>query len=161
MLWRCIKTCANNKRSTMKFEYQETIDEYVLGRMPKAKRSSFENDIKTNSELNDQLQYTQNLKNLMSDRAEKLKLMQKWDEERNPKSHIWFWSTGIAAVLILGVYYVIPFNEDVSPSPDFNKGYNIEMFQPVFDGDVRNLELDDPCEMKDSVGKDSIRVKEK
>lgn len=65
----------------MKFEYQDKIDSYVQGAMTEDERKAFEQEVKNNDELRDQLEYTQKVKTLVTSRREKMALLQQWDAE--------------------------------------------------------------------------------
>lgn len=65
----------------MKFEYQERIDSYVLGDMTPEERLAFEHEVQVNEELRDQLEYTQQVKALVTSRQEKMALLKQWEEE--------------------------------------------------------------------------------
>lgn len=65
----------------MKFEYQEKIDNYVLEDMTAEERIAFEHEVQINEELRDQLEYTQQVKALVTSRQEKMALLKQWEEE--------------------------------------------------------------------------------
>lgn len=65
----------------MKFEYQEKIDNYVLEDMTAEERLAFEHEVQINEELRDQLEYTQQVKALVTSRQEKMALLKQWEEE--------------------------------------------------------------------------------
>lgn len=65
----------------MKFEYQEKIDRYVLEDMTADERIAFEHEVQLNEELRDQLEYTQQVKALVTSRQEKMALLKQWEEE--------------------------------------------------------------------------------
>lgn len=121
----------------MNIEYQEIIDNYVLGRMTAEERKSFEEELTINQELREQYKFTLQVKNAITSRQEKLKLLKFWKEhyptERqyrptgtdfdsgkyppyhsSPKKKI-VWLSGIAAVLIIGFFALRP-SFFISPS---------------------------------------------
>lgn len=65
----------------MKFEYQDKIDSYVLGDMTADERLAFEHEVHNNQELREQLEYTQQIKTLITSRQEKMTLLKHWEEE--------------------------------------------------------------------------------
>lgn len=94
----------------MKFEYQDQIDSYVQGDMTAEERTAFEREVQNNEELRDQLEYTKQVKALVSSRQEKMALLKEW-EETKPDTHIsskknLYWLSGIAAILIIGFFVV-------------------------------------------------------
>lgn len=121
----------------MNIEYQEIIDNYVLGRMTAEERKSFEEELAINQELREQYDFTLQVKNTIASRQEKLKLLKFWEEhfptERqykptgtdfgygkyknyhsSPKKKI-VWFSSIAAVLIIGFFALRP-SFFISPS---------------------------------------------
>lgn len=139
----------------MKFDYQERIDNYVQGEMTADERNAFEEELKANDELREQLEYTQKVKSLVSDREEKMRALREWihedDEEEmmvasaqyrptgtecyapnectreiaaasdnKKKRKVWFWVSGIAAILVVGFFAIQPnfVQEDVLRSPN-------------------------------------------
>lgn len=65
----------------MKEEIQDKIDNYLLGRMPIEDRLTFEKEVETDSELKEQLEYTERLKQALKSRSEKLVLMNEWKKD--------------------------------------------------------------------------------
>ena len=65
----------------MKFDYQERIDNYVQGEMTADERNAFEEELKANDELREQVEYTQKVKSLVSDREEKMRALREWIHE--------------------------------------------------------------------------------
>lgn len=65
----------------MKQEFQDKIDDYLLGRMPIKDRLAFEKEGETDSELKEQLEYTERLKHALKSRSEKLALMKEWEKD--------------------------------------------------------------------------------
>ena len=60
----------------MKQDFQDRIDDYILGRMNAEERLQFEEEIKLNDEKREQFIFTTNLKNAISSRQEKLTRVQ-------------------------------------------------------------------------------------
>ncbi len=126
----------------MKFEYQEKIDSYVHGDMTAEERTAFEHEVQSNEELRDQLEYTKQVKTLVSSRQEKMALMQQWEAEnatRKPASKKrYYWLSGIAAVLIIGFFAVNPlilFSPSDSSEGQFRGGDNVFVPGDTLDAD--------------------------
>ena len=64
----------------MDTNYQDRIDLYLSGRMPFVDRLNFEEELKNNSELQDQYQFTVLLQEEMLDRKTKKELIQSWND---------------------------------------------------------------------------------
>ncbi|WP_455585993.1 hypothetical protein [Bacteroides sp.] len=65
----------------MKIENQDNIDRYVLGEMSAEERTDFERQVAQDAGLQEQLEFTQNVKTAMKSRNEKLKKMGEWDDD--------------------------------------------------------------------------------
>ena len=65
----------------MKQEYQEQIDKYVLDQMDNAERTAFEQEAAQDTELQEQLQFTQDVASATKSREEKLTKMQDWKDD--------------------------------------------------------------------------------
>ena len=99
----------------MRLEYQDDIDRYLLGRMSDEERALFEAKCAENTELKEQLEHTQDVKAVISERGKLLKRIQKWDEDYNEekkavarkKRAAIYWSSGIAAAFVAG-YFLLP-----------------------------------------------------
>lgn len=110
----------------MKFEYQEKIDNYVQGKMSENEKKDFEKELTINKELLDQLEYTKAVKKTVISREEKMAKLRAWESEDNTqksvilpaastefihkKRKLWYWLSGIAAVLVVGFFIVSPLN---------------------------------------------------
>lgn len=137
----------------MKFDYQETIDKYVQGHMTPDERKAFEQVVQSNEELRDQLEFTKQVKTLITSRQEKMALLKQWEREHRmeeervaarlyratgtedyrpapsyqsaPKptsKKLYYWISGIAAVLVIGFFVVSPlfiFNSPGSSDEQF------------------------------------------
>lgn len=123
----------------MKFEYQEKIDNYVQDKMSENEKKDFEQELTKNKELIDQLEYTKAVKKCVISREEKMAKLRAWESEDNTQETIilrtagtessnnaihkerklWYWISGIAAVLVVGFFIVSPLNMfyDGSDSP--------------------------------------------
>ena len=101
----------------MKIDFQEKIDNYVLGKMSAEDRDKFEKEVSQDKEKQEQLKLTQNVSTAIKSRNEKLTMMQKWEQERiATKRKIMAWASsavGVAAVFLIGFFLFVP-KEDVS-----------------------------------------------
>lgn len=101
----------------MKIDFQEKIDNYVLGKMSAEDRDKFEKEVSQDKEKQEQLKLTQNVSTAIKSRNEKLAMMQKWEQERiASKRKIMAWTSsavGVAAVFLIGFFLFVP-KEDVS-----------------------------------------------
>ena len=171
----------------MKKDFQDRIDEYILGRMSDEKKAQFEAEVNQDESKKEQLEFTRNVKGAISSREDKmakLKIMQRmYDrkhnqvaasmratgtddcqyspapqnvEEKKPSKRIWWWASGIAAVLVIGLFIVNPFGSDTlqtpsGSSPSF-KGNPNEMIRGE-ENDVFDIET--PI-LNDSIKNDTI-----
>lgn len=94
----------------MKFEYQDRIDDYLHGRMSQEEQVAFEKEIGANPEIEDQLQFTKKVSDIMSSRSEKLKKIKEWQADsvpsvaHKPGKQIIYWLSGIAAMFVVGFF---------------------------------------------------------
>jgi hypothetical protein len=65
----------------MKQEYQDQIDKYVLGQMTDTEKSTFEQEVAHDAELQEQFLFTQDVALATKSREEKLSKMKKWDDD--------------------------------------------------------------------------------
>ena len=65
----------------MKQEYQDQIDKYVLGQMDDTEKSVFEQDVAQDAELQEQLQFTQDVASATKSREQKLAKMEIWGDD--------------------------------------------------------------------------------
>ena len=127
----------------MKTDFQDRIDEYILGRMTEEEKAQFEAEVNQDESKKEQLEFTRNVKDAISSREDKmakLKMMQRMYDrehqqvaasmratgtddcqyspapqyvaEKKPSKRIWWWASGIAAVFVIGLFTLAPFNED-------------------------------------------------
>ena len=61
----------------MSRDFQDKIDDYVLGRMSVEERADFEKEVDQDEEKREQLEFTRNVKNAISSRQDKLAKMAK------------------------------------------------------------------------------------
>lgn len=101
----------------MKIDFQEKIDDYVLGKMSAEDRDKFEKEVSQDIEKQEQLKLTQNVSTAIKSRNKKLAMMQEWEQKgtgSNRKIMAWASSAiGIAAVFLIGFFLFVP-KEDVS-----------------------------------------------
>lgn len=114
----------------MNEEYQERIDNYLLGRLSDAEKRCFEQDLENNAELKDQYEYTKAVKDVLTmDNIEHT--ISNWnqvynEEKKQDKSKLvslrrgLYWASGIAAVFVIGFFmgnmFHVP-NGDGSEAP--------------------------------------------
>ena len=166
----------------MKNDFQDRIDEYILGRMSDEDKAQFEVEINQNESKREQFEFTRNVKGAITSREDKmakLKIMQRmYDrehnqvaasmratgtddcqyspaphhvEEKKPSKRIWWWASGIAAVLIIGLFVVNPFGSDTLQTPGFS---------PSFKGNPNEMirgEENDVFDMETPILNDSIK----
>ena len=65
----------------MKIEFQDHIDDYLLGRMSDEDRKAFEQELKNDDELREQMKFTKDVKTATKSRNEKLAKMQEWKDD--------------------------------------------------------------------------------
>ncbi len=65
----------------MKIEFQDNIDNYLLGRMSDEDIKSFEQELDRNEELREQTMFTKDIRNATKSRNEKLKKMDEWKDD--------------------------------------------------------------------------------
>lgn len=105
----------------MSRDFQDKIDDYVLGRMSVEERADFEKEVDLDEEKREQLEFTRNVKNAISSRQDKLAKLAKMKAryEHNDKAssmRIWWWVSGIAAALIIGLFVFNPFEMAQTPT---------------------------------------------
>lgn len=147
----------------MNIEFQDRIDDYLLGRMSDEERNSFESDAAADAELKEQLQFTEAVQQATKSRNEKLTAMEEWKDDyvwedesvaaasaaeyrptgsgydycpaqkmesrrvatSSPFKKILYWTSGIAAVFVVGFFlfqnrYVANSPVEYMPSPRMN-----------------------------------------
>lgn len=65
----------------MKLEYQDKIDDYVTGQMPEEERAAFDAECTSNTELREQLKFTQEVQKVVKQRGDMLGKMNEWDAD--------------------------------------------------------------------------------
>lgn len=106
----------------MRLEYQDNIDKYLLGRMSDEERALFEAKCAENPELKEQLEHTQDVKAVISERSKMLAKIQEWDDEYDANEKVAsnkvtriYWLSGIAAVLVIG-FFLYPVIRPLNPN---------------------------------------------
>lgn len=166
----------------MKKDFQDRIDEYILGRMTDEEKAQFEAEVNQDESKRGQLEFTRNVKCAISSREDKmaeLKIMQRMYDrehqqvaasmratgtddchyspgpqcatEKNPSKRIWWWASGIAAVFVIGLFTLAPFNEDPSAT-DFssdkifnnNNNYSFGVDSIEIENTIKNDSI--PCD---------------
>lgn len=110
----------------MKIEYQDHIDDYLLDRMSEEERKIFEEQIRENEELREQLEYSKSVQAALKSRGEKLAKMKIWDKEtsrtnsRSLTRKLIYGISGMAAIFVVGVFvgrlYFVSLSENVTES---------------------------------------------
>ena len=163
-------------------DFQDKIDEYVLGRMSAEERQELEKEICLDDEKREQLRFTQNVKSAIDSRQEKLRRMEEMRRRHSisaatgtdgccpdirtfapaPRKkpslrRIWLWASSIAAVLIVGYLVIKPFGDEFI-APSFNDTPSGTMRgeeEDIFDGDFKPLYGDSV--KKDTTDFDTIK----
>ena len=129
----------------MKKEYQDHIDDFLLGRMSDEEQRAFETEVKNDMELQEQLRFTEDVQHVMKSRNEKLSKMKEWENDYTRRNainadsamkhisglRITYWFSGIAVLLIVGVFvfttYKLPFRDAeermMAEKPLYEKDY--------------------------------------
>lgn len=103
----------------MNIDYQDRIDNYLLGRMSAQQRLDFEAELSSNAELKDQLAFTSQMMTASKSHSDKLAAIKSWNSDykwqnryaaassgNHRNRHIIYWASSIAAVLIAGFFIV-------------------------------------------------------
>lgn len=145
----------------MEKDFQDRIDDYVMGRMSAEERKLFEEEIGRDESKKEQLVFTQNVKNVIGKRQYMLKETARMKEEYEAQQvkkkqltvkRIW-WTAGVAAVLLVGFFALKPFDHGSAPhleeSPsDFMRG----------DDEIFDFGEEEFPAVADSVAPDSLEV---
>ena len=106
----------------MKIEFQDHIDDYLLGRLSEEDCKAFEEQLMKDEELFEQLKFTRDVQAAMKSRNEKLVKLRAWEKEklkvevvRHGNHRLLYWASGIAAVIVVGVFIVNRFFSSTSP----------------------------------------------
>lgn len=138
----------------MNKDFQDRIDDYILGRMSSEEIAKFEEEVNGDESKREQLEFTQNVKKAISSRQEKIarlsEMKMMYDEERNPASRatgtdgichrpapkkpsrrIWLWASGIAAIFIIGLLVIRPFDDPLYNGVGAIRGDEDEVFDNI------------------------------
>lgn len=119
-------------------KFQDRIDNYLLNRMDDAEKAEFLREVEQDKEKKEQLEFTQNVKDSIRSREEKLQawaqFQQQYEEEHkaiamratgidavyccsapkmeektvHSKKNKWLWISSVAAILVIGFFAVKP-----------------------------------------------------
>ena len=131
----------------MRLEYQDGIDRYLLGRMPDDERKSFEKKCDGNPELKEQLEYTQKVKIVVSERNELLAKFQVWNDEYDAYNNVerhnkrtWIYGlSGIAAIAVVGYFLFVLSDVSTQQSPSVLISMDTNKKVPVADSVVVSI----------------------
>lgn len=148
----------------MNGDFQDRIDDYLLGRMSDEEKIQFEKEVGEDKSKREQLEFTQNVKSAISSREYKLKRLDMmkgmYDDERRynsrasgtdgimhsssyprmtdrmkfekkPSRRICLWASGIAAVFVIGLLIIKPFDTSKLPYDEVIRGEENEIFDNV------------------------------
>lgn len=96
----------------MKIEFQDHIDDYLLDRMSDEDSKVFEQELKNDDELREQMEFTKDVQTATKSRNEKLAKMREWEDDyeweddRRGKRQYLYWISGIAAIFIVGFFLI-------------------------------------------------------
>ncbi len=121
----------------MNIDIQDKIDMYLMGQMSGKEREAFEREIQQDAELKDQVEFTRNIQAAIKSRGKKLDKMALWEREVEDFSEqstagkakpqwmkLLYWSSGIAAVLVLGIVFTTLMVPGPANPPGQEPGYN-------------------------------------
>ena len=99
----------------MNQEFQNRIDQYLLGKMTDEARLAFEQEIEIDTELREQFEFTKDVKQVITDRNRRLAQIREWEqdyknkkESRSTQRKFLYWISGIAAIFIVGFFLFSP-----------------------------------------------------
>jgi len=111
--------------------FQDRIDEYLLHgeTMSEEDKAQFLKEIEEDAEKKEQYEFTNNVKQAMVSRGEKLKAMTEFQKEMKSHHHrkTWLWISSVAAVLVIGFFAINPLFVENSPT-DNVRGDENEVF---------------------------------
>ena len=117
--------------------FQDRIDEYLLhgDTMSEEDKAQFLKEIEEDAEKKEQYEFTNNVKQAMVSRGEKLKAMTEFQKEMKSHHHrkTWLWISSIAAVLVIGFFAINPLFVENSPTDNVRGDENdvFEMTAPA------------------------------
>lgn len=96
---------------------QDKIDQYLLGEMSAAESKRFETELGNDKELNEQYRFTKMVRDELREQVELKLKMQNWRRDMNSTSFsLKYIIGGIAAVVAIGIFLLIPDFNDSEPS---------------------------------------------
>ena len=117
--------------------FQDRIDEYLLhgDTMSEEDKAQLLKEIEEDAEKKEQYEFTNNVKQAMVSRGEKLKAMTEFQKEMKSHHHrkTWLWISSIAAVLVIGFFAINPLFVENSPTDNVRGDENdvFEMTAPA------------------------------
>ena len=132
--------------------FQDRIDEYLLhgDTMSEEDKARFLKEIEEDAEKKEQYEFTNNVKQAMVSRGEKLKAMTEFQKEMKSHHHrkTWLWISSIAAILVIGFFAINPLFVENSPTDNVRGDEN-----DVFDMTVPTDSINN-----DSISTDTISL---
>ena len=136
----------------MNYNFQDRIDEYLLhgDTMSEEDKAQFLKEIEEDAEKKEQYEFTNNVKQAMVSRGEKLKAMTEFQKEMKSHHHrkTWLWISSIAAVLVIGFFAINQLFVENSPTDNVRGDEN-----DVFDMTVPTDSINN-----DSISTDTISL---
>lgn len=167
----------------MENDFQDRIDEYILGRMSDEEKAQLEMEINQDESKKEQFEFTKNVKSAITSREDKLARMRmmkgRYDHEhyqvaasmqptgtddrcyapvrqravrqhaeKKPAKRIWWWASGIAAVLAIGLFFIDPFGYELSSPNEIIRGEENDIFdmeKSVLKDSIKNDTIS-PCD---------------
>ena len=132
--------------------FQDRIDEYLLhgDTMSKEDKAQFLKEIEEDAEKKEQYEFTNNVKQAMVSRGEKLKAMTEFQKEMKSHHHrkTWLWISSVAAVLVIGFFAINPLFVENSPTDNVRGDEN----------DVFDMSAPTDSISNDSISTDTISL---
>ena len=132
--------------------FQDRIDEYLLhgDTMSEEDKAQLLKEIEEDAEKKEQYEFTNNVKQAMVSRGEKLKAMTEFQKEMKSHHHrkTWLWISSIAAILVVGFFAINPLFVENSPTDNVRGDEN-----DVFDMTVPTDSINN-----DSISTDTISL---
>lgn len=171
----------------MKNDFQDRIDEYILNKMTDEDKAQFEAEISSNKSKKELLEFSQNVKNAIASRESKLARMKVMQATYDCKQHqamvamrraatndsylnsvdktegksstkrILWWASGIAAVLIVGLFVLDPFDYNAMAPSGFSPAFrgNSDALMRGKENDF--FDIDSPT-INDTIPEDSTKI---